>query len=144
MTCQYFLNHQNLSQEIHFVAQFVGAANMFQGEVTDGNATAGVRVRVEGFELIAARRTHAPAGGRTTIVIHPEVISLSRGSAPTDGPNVFDGKVLDLVFLGRFQEVTVEVAGLPLRVTQVRGQSYDAGEAVKVVVAPENVILLAP
>jgi ABC-type Fe3+/spermidine/putrescine transport system ATPase subunit len=132
------------SPRTDFVAQFVGAANMFHGEVTGGDAANGVRVRVEGLELVAARRANAPAEGRATIVIHPEAISLLRAAAPADGPNVFNGKVLDLYFLGRVQEVMVEVAGLSLRVAQVRGQSYDSGEAVKVMIAPGNVILLAP
>ena len=124
-----------------FVAQFVGAANMFRGEV-DGSDAADVRVRLNGIELVAARRADAPVTGRAAVVIHPEAISLARRSAPTDGPNVFDGKVLDLAFLGRIQEVMVDVAGLSMRVTQVRGQSYDTGENVKVVIAPANVILL--
>jgi ABC-type Fe3+/spermidine/putrescine transport system ATPase subunit len=129
------------SPRTDFVAQFVGSANMFQGEV-DGGDAGHVRVRVNGIELVAARRADAPVTGQAAVVIHPEAISLARRTAAADGPNVLDGKVLDLAFLGRIQEVMVEVAGLPMRVTQVRGQNYDAGEAVQVVIAPDNVILL--
>jgi iron(III) transport system ATP-binding protein len=129
------------SPRTDFVAQFVGAANMFQGEVDAGGA-GDVRVRVNGIDFVASRRTNAPVAGQAAVVIHPEAIGLERRTATTEGPNVFDGKVLDLAFLGRIQEVMVEVGGMPMRVTQVRGQSYAAGEAVKVVIAPANIILL--
>jgi ABC-type Fe3+/spermidine/putrescine transport system ATPase subunit len=115
---------------------------MFQGEV-DGGAAGDVTVRMNGIELVAARRPDAPVAGHAAVVIHPEAISLARRTGPTEGPNVFDAKVIDLAFLGRIQEVMVDVAGVPMRVTQVRGQSYAAGEEVKVVIAPANVILLA-
>jgi ABC-type Fe3+/spermidine/putrescine transport system ATPase subunit len=114
---------------------------MFEGEVDAGGA-GDVRVRVNGIDFVASRRTNAPVAGQAAVVIHPEAIGLERRTATTEGPNVFDGKVLDLAFLGRIQEVMVEVGGMPMRVTQVRGQSYAAGEAVKVVIAPANIILL--
>jgi ABC-type Fe3+/spermidine/putrescine transport system ATPase subunit len=129
------------SPRTDFVAQFVGAANLFPGEVKGANGAMGTRVRIEGLELVVGNCDIAP-GGRATVVIHPEAIRLMPVSAPADGPNVFDGIVRERYFLGRLEEVMVEVGGIPLRVTQVRGEPNGSHQVVKVTIAPGSIILL--
>ena len=113
-----------------FVAQFVGAANLLKGEVAtvaDQTCT----VKVAGLEIAAGRHDGLAPGAECTVAIHPESVRLAPEGDVASGPNCFRGTVRHAYFLGRTQEVLIDVEGTELRVVEVRGNIFRTGEAVQ-------------
>ena len=80
-----------------FVAQFIGENNRLSGKVTAINGT-GCTVEVEGNAIHALKVNIAGSGETSTLSVRPERVQL----APEPGslPNIFDAKVLGLIYLG--------------------------------------------
>lgn len=80
-----------------FVAQFIGENNRLSGKVTAVNGT-GCTVEVDGNTIHALKVNIAGSGEISTLSVRPERVQL----APEPGslPNVFDAKVLGLIYLG--------------------------------------------
>ncbi|MGD9846820.1 MAG: ABC transporter ATP-binding protein [Variibacter sp.] len=134
--------YQNPKTE--FVAQFVGAANLLQGTVAApsgaDDADGLCEIDISGLRLKVRRRKAIAAGEPRTVAVHPE--SLQFGSETPHEDNVFDAKIKDVYFLGRIQEITLEVAGVGLRTMQFRSKQYVAGDTVKVFIPPDDIVLL--
>ncbi|WP_193173176.1 ABC transporter ATP-binding protein [Nisaea nitritireducens] len=80
-----------------FVAQFIGENNRLSGKVTAVNGT-GCTVEVAGNAVQSLKVNISGQGDTSTLSIRPERVQL----APEPGslPNIFDGKVLELIYLG--------------------------------------------
>ena len=80
-----------------FVAQFIGENNRLSGKVTAINGT-GCTVEVDGNAIHALKVNIAGSGETSTLSVRPERVQL----APEPGslPNIFDAKVLGLIYLG--------------------------------------------
>ena len=91
-----------------FVAQFIGENNRLVGEVTsiDGDHCV---VDVGGNQIRSLSVNHDGVGSRSTLSLRPERVTLN----PADGayPNVFDAKVLELIYLGDHIRCRVAVCG---------------------------------
>ncbi|QCK85100.1 ABC transporter ATP-binding protein [Phreatobacter aquaticus] len=131
-----------------YVAGCIGDINMVEGLVA---AVDGRRVTVS-TELagdIALECAEAVAvGHRVAVAWRPEKTRLVRGAEPIAGGRiVLPGQVRDVGYLGDWSTYVVETSGQTLRaavanVTRLSDQPIVAGETVRLVVAPEALILL--
>jgi putative spermidine/putrescine transport system ATP-binding protein len=92
-----------------FVAQFIGENNMINGKVkeVDGNAA---RVELDsGGEVLGLKVNVGGVGERSTLSLRPERVEVD----PPDGkyPNVFEGKVEELIYLGDHIRTRASVCG---------------------------------
>ncbi len=117
-----------------FVAQFIGENNKLLGTVKRINATS-CTVEVDGGDIIEAKAVNVSAAGeRTTLSLRPERVRID----PPDGalPNVFDGRVEELIYLGDHIRARVSACGNDEFIVKVPNASghppLRAGEAIKV------------
>jgi putrescine transport system ATP-binding protein len=131
-----------------YVAGFIGDINMVEGVVAavDGRR---VTVSTELAGEIAVECAEAVAvGHRVAVAWRPEKTRLVRGAEPIAGGRiVLAGQVRDIGYLGDWSTYLVETPHQTLRaavanVTRLSDQPIVAGEAVRLVVAPEALILL--
>jgi putrescine transport system ATP-binding protein len=103
-----------------FVADFIGAANLLDGEVVAmGDGTARVRLVTGGTTVAVAADASVETGSRVTVMVRPEKIQAgivpkgeSAGSGPdSDDVNVVTGVVRDIAYLGDLSVYHVEVDG---------------------------------
>ena len=92
-----------------FVAQFIGENNTFLGTVREVEGPT-CRVEVEGGETIRALNVNAAgSGAHTTLSLRPERVMIN----PPEGacPNVFEGRVEELIYLGDHIRTRATVCG---------------------------------
>jgi len=131
--------------ERRFVADFVGAANFFEGTLT--------RVSDEGLGVVAlaagARLAcrwprdgpGIPSGERVVVVVRPEDITISR-LPPDGGSNVFEANVVQVTFLGSFLEGLASTSCGVLRIRAHHSQELRRGERVYLTILPESCTVL--
>ncbi len=100
-----------------FVADFIGSANLLEGEVTAvETGTATIRLKETGTLIAAASDAPVSCGDAVTIMVRPEKIQVSR--SPAGGENALSGTVLDIAYLGDLSIYHVAVAdGLRIQVS---------------------------
>jgi spermidine/putrescine transport system ATP-binding protein len=94
-----------------FVAEFVGASNVFDGTISSSQAgIASVDTVQGGFRLAAGTKAALAAGESITFVVPEDLLTIA---APADGPDVnrMAGKVIGEEFLGAAIRLYVELAG---------------------------------
>jgi len=77
------------------------------------------------------------------VIVHPEAVRVGPAGFwqdPTD--NRLPGVVRDVSFLGRLQELIVDVGGIDLRAVQVRGAAFDVGARIEVAISAADIILI--
>lgn len=92
-----------------FVAQFIGENNKFSGNVTAINGDT-CTVEIDGGRIIKALKINInTVGDRTSLSLRPERVILN----PPEGSveNIFDGVVLELIYLGDHIRTRVSVCG---------------------------------
>ena len=130
-----------------FVADFVGASNLFAGSVV-GHGEGHVEVAVQDWgTLRAAVPSSDPVVGRAlTISIRPGHFSLTRtlDRLSTDrlSTNAWPGVVERVVYLGEAVDCWVRVHGVTLRIRASSGGDLRAGDQVVVTVPPHHINLL--
>ena len=103
-----------------YVAQFLGKANLVQGNVVAASLEDGITFESAlGSLRCAARDETLPPTGPALLACRPESISL-HPSAPPGTPNVVEGEVTELIFLGDVTEYFVNVGGVQLTVRSQR------------------------
>ncbi len=97
-----------------FVANFIGATNLLEGvlrgrngdicdvEIALGESHAPVRIKALGGNVVAGDQ-------RMIVSVRPEDLSIHLQAPDGDGGNVFEGEVIDTVYLGNFLECNVRV-----------------------------------
>ncbi len=117
-----------------FVAQFIGENNKLLGTVKEINAR-NCTVGVDGGDIVEALVVNVNAKGeRTTLSLRPERVRIN----PPEGalPNVFPGRVEELIYLGDHIRVRVNVCGQDDFIVKVPNASDHAplreGDDVKV------------
>jgi ABC-type Fe3+/spermidine/putrescine transport system ATPase subunit len=124
-----------------FVAKFVGAANLLEGvvaAVTDEVC----QIKVARLDITAPRQDGLTPGAKCTVAIHPESVRLAPASEASSDRNSFRATVRDVYFLGRIQEIQIDIDGTELRVIEVRGNTFRTGEEVLATFPEHSVILL--
>jgi ABC-type Fe3+/spermidine/putrescine transport system ATPase subunit len=89
-----------------YIAQFVGDANLFWGEVLQ----AGNRLRLADgtvlhFQATEIRGTHAE------VLVRPEKIHIETGDSAAREDNTLSGTVKDVTFLGETSKIVVQAGG---------------------------------
>ena len=92
-----------------YVADFIGDVNIISGTVTPSGPEEYRLDWVEGMEPITAgsQKTFA-TGQEAHLAIRPEKIRISK-DRPEDMPNAYQGKVLDIAYLGNLSTYHVEL-----------------------------------
>jgi molybdopterin-binding protein len=128
-----------------YIADFLGAENVFAGVVRSVDCDAAGRIagREDEFgkravEFTTARLTfYAVADvtdGQTHAVIRAEEVSLSRETFESSVKNQFAGRIIEMVPAGALTRVTVDVSGTPIvsaiTTRSVRDLSLEVGHQV--------------
>jgi len=133
-----------------YVAGFLGAANIFDAELTEApGATGGAAVCTAMSTRLSAWVDGAAAPGPAAIVIRPERITLQGPDEPVvAGSNVITGTVSHVVYLGASTQVHVDVGEANSLVVEVpnhagpQSVSQQAGARVHCVCTPDAVRVL--
>jgi spermidine/putrescine transport system ATP-binding protein len=135
-----------------FVAGFLGASNLLDGEVTgrrDGTAevavAGGPTVRVPAERLVPGAGT----GDRVRVGVRPEKISLDQGGGgPGPARNAVEGTVRDVTFVGVSHQYRVEGPGGTLitvyEQNQGAGPVPSAGDRVRLSWEPAHTFVVRP
>ncbi|MCB1382242.1 MAG: ABC transporter ATP-binding protein [Notoacmeibacter sp.] len=83
-----------------FVADFIGNVNLFDGTVTDRDATGAMIAGADGIEIQAANPSNAEKDAAVTFAIRPEKIRVSPAKPANARLNMIDGEVWDIAYLG--------------------------------------------
>jgi iron(III) transport system ATP-binding protein len=95
-----------------FIAEFLGAANLLAGRVTERSGNGVARVAIEGCNVGLVFETTAPAGAAVDLVLRPEHLVVTT-SKPAGDANVLAGSIGKISFLGGVVECVVAVEGGP-------------------------------
>ena len=125
-----------------FVAEFIGESSLLPVEASGGGASyAG-----EPLKLAAAPGAHP---GARWLVVRPEKLQLLEGGIPSDGLNVFEGTVREMIYQGESFLCYVALRGggeLPVR-NYARGEMLarmpQAGAPIRLGLAAEDATLVA-
>jgi len=106
------------SPRTRFTADFMGACNVFCGRVTAvvapvaGCALGGtVQIETEtGFTLISRNNRELSSGAATSISIRPEAVQVFPENWEWQADNIFDGRIVEKVYLGEVTELKVSLA----------------------------------
>jgi ABC-type Fe3+/spermidine/putrescine transport system ATPase subunit len=128
-----------------FVAQFLGPANLLQGQLESIDGRGGAVVRTPIGRLVAlAPARELPGGSPVTVAIRPEALGLGGGTPPLGG-NRFPATVERQVFLGGFRQVHLRGPGdwpVTALAPQAQAPELREGQGLTVAVAPEHVVVL--
>ncbi|HET9808910.1 MAG TPA: ABC transporter ATP-binding protein, partial [Candidatus Limnocylindria bacterium] len=117
------------------VADFVGAGNFLDAEVTavlDGNEC---RLATAIGDVVVVRPPEARAGSRVTLLIRPENLRVE--AVRPNGPNAYQGTIEQLVFLGEFVDCRVRVNGQLLHTRPHPASPVGPGDTVWLGLRPD-------
>lgn len=123
------------------IADFLGETNFVEARVQHA-ASGECRLDTPLGELHARFLTEVPASGPVTLSIRPEAISVR---AVDNAPNRFSARVVDAVYLGDTQQLTLAAQGVTLRAAVVERAGHEPlqrGAAVTCAVDPPDVVIL--
>jgi iron(III) transport system ATP-binding protein len=123
-----------------FVADFIGRANMIEGQV---RATEGATTVVDTVigPVVCRKNSAVAAGMRVAVCVRPEFIRVT-AAAPGQGPNIFKGRVASLVFVGEANEGEIRIGDTQL-VTEVDPTAgIQEGDTVHIAFDAEKCALL--
>jgi len=125
-----------------FVAQFIGLANVLDGEVVGAAAPDRVKVRVERIgELEATSALHNEPARPTRLLVRPEQMELT--ATPKAGMNTLKGRVARRSFVGAQTDYVIDVNGVSLRViSPSRNADFQLSQDVLVSFSPADCLLL--
>ncbi|HKZ98244.1 MAG TPA: ABC transporter ATP-binding protein [Thermoplasmata archaeon] len=125
-----------------FVASFIGEANILSGTVSDAQPGRAV-IKHDSVDFVAEAYDVA-AGEAVFLSVRPEKIRV--GTEADACVNVFEGRVVDEVYVGLASKVTVELDQGPRITANVQigdiGKSFELGTRIKVGWNPANAILV--
>jgi ABC-type Fe3+/spermidine/putrescine transport system ATPase subunit len=135
-----------------FVAQFLGRANLLQGQLESLDGRGGAIVRTPVGRLVGqAPAIDLPGGSPVTVAIRPESLGLGlvsgsgAGSGAVGGFNRFSATVERQVLLGALREIHLRGPGdwpvLALAL-QTQAAGLREGQGLIVTIPPEQVIIL--
>jgi spermidine/putrescine transport system ATP-binding protein len=133
------------SPQTSFVANFIGQANVIEARVVEGRD--GVRRLRLGSDVEVRAPDDSQLGGASELLvsIRPEKIHLQK-TRPADG-NAFEAEVIDEIFKGAIDELSLRVAG-GLELTAVVANesaaqdSFHKGEKVWCTLHPSDLVVV--
>ncbi len=115
-----------------FVADFMGAANLLEGTVENG------QVKLDAGPVLPAPAAHLASGARVAVMLRPEDIVLR----PAADSGALRGTVTGSTYLGSLTEYLVAVGTASLRVQVLRGVEHAPGTVVALEITPQNCVVL--
>ncbi|MGZ5329286.1 MAG: ABC transporter ATP-binding protein [Actinomycetota bacterium] len=134
-----------------FVAGFLGASNMLEGDLEEGsNGVATVSLRGGGVVRLPTSRVPSDAHGPVKVGVRPEKLTIARGEDATvpEGSNHVSGRVTMTTYIGVSHQYKVEAVGGTIMTAYVqnlgREDAPQQGEAVTVSWKPEHTFAVTP
>jgi ABC-type Fe3+/spermidine/putrescine transport system ATPase subunit len=127
-----------------FVAAFVGAANLFPGEIEAGGSTGCAVARLtDGTVLRRAAEGSPGAGGRVVVSVRPESMSVQpEGSVQENGWNRITGTVVSTGFLGSVSRCGVAVGGQTVQAMGSPHSAVNVGDRVALCFSPDAAVAM--
>lgn len=133
-----------------FVADFVGASNMYSGEVARVLSPSVVEVKCDGGPLLRSSSTEQfQPGDRVCVCIRPErLTTVEEGSGAGSAGSTLCGSVVETSFSGERTEVRVELpqsgngSGQPFSVAFYATGGCRIGERVSLLLPTEHVLAM--
>jgi ABC-type Fe3+/spermidine/putrescine transport system ATPase subunit len=125
----------------HFVADFVGSANIVRGKVKGPNAVGSIAFEANGV-TVQALSPFQPDGTENEIAIRPAYVALEREKPQDARLNVLAATIVRRMFHGDFIQYRVAT---PIGDLMVRGSPtnmFEPGSAVLACLKPEHCVLL--
>jgi ABC-type Fe3+/spermidine/putrescine transport system ATPase subunit len=99
-----------------FVASFVGSTNLVRGSVTGVQPDGALAIRVLGRDVDVPRQDGLAAGDSILLSLRPDDLEVIEERDRDQFPYVFEGRLLDSVFIGDMLRIEVDVNGETLRI----------------------------
>ncbi len=132
-----------LSPSSKFTAQFIGTANIFEGEVLKEVGPQGIgQIRIEHGLLSCLMSRELKKGEKVAVSIRPENIQIYK-EKPTSLENLIEGKVERVIFLGDFLDCQVLSKNQLVRVKLHPTFSVGEGEEVFMKFLPKLCTVIA-
>ncbi|WP_119461762.1 ABC transporter ATP-binding protein [Rhodospirillaceae bacterium SYSU D60014] len=124
-----------------FVADFLGQSNLLPGQIIDV-ANSGATVRLSGGgEILVRNGAGAQLGQAVETVIRAHRVMV-RPPGHETGPNLFDGRVQSVAYLGGMAAYVIEGEIGVHAINTIDRQIFREGDRVQVSIAPEDCVLL--
>ena len=125
-----------------FVAQFIGLANVLDGEIVGTSAPNLIKVRVERLgDLVVSSLAHNNPARPARLLVRPEQMELT--ATPKAGMNTLKGRVARRSFVGAQTDYLIDVNGVSLRVINPsRNADFQLSQDVLVSFAPTDCLVL--
>ena len=110
-----------------FVAQFIGENNRLSGRIRETVADGLCRAVIHGQGEALALRVNADAGEKTKLSIRPERVMIEPDES-LNLPNIYEGRVLELIYLGDHIRVRLSLLGddeFVVKIQNARGRQDD-------------------
>ena len=125
-----------------FVAQFIGLANVLDGEIVGTSAPNLIKVRVQRLgDLVVSSLAHNNPARPARLLVRPEQMELT--ATPKAGMNTLKGRVARRSFVGAQTDYLIDVNGVSLRVINPsRNADFQLSQDVLVSFAPTDCLVL--
>jgi spermidine/putrescine transport system ATP-binding protein len=134
-----------------FVAGFLGASNMLEGELKEGsNGMSTVALTAGGTVMLPSTRVPSDVRGTVKVGVRPEKLTITRGddAAVPSGLNHVAGRVTMTTYIGVSHQYKVESVGGTIMTAYVQNLGHEEaprqGESVTVSWKPEHTFAVAP
>ncbi len=134
-----------------FVAGFLGASNMLEGELKEGsNGMSTVALTAGGTVMLPSTRVPSDVRGTVKVGVRPEKLTITRGddAAVPPGLNHVAGQVTMTTYIGVSHQYKVESVGGTIMTAYVQNLGHEEaprqGEPVTVSWKPEHTFAVAP
>jgi iron(III) transport system ATP-binding protein len=127
-----------------FVADFLGETN-FLSAVILGREGAGVLLETPAGRLLSrAFPADLPQAGGVTVSIRPEALRLVNGAAPGPGMNAITTRRVESTYLGEVAQHQLAIGDqATMKAFELNPRHpTDAGETIRIEIAPEDVVIL--
>lgn len=125
-----------------FVAQFVGATNMLKGSISSVERQGereSVRLQAGPFAIALSRAAIGAKAGECMLAIPQDGLRVRpAGTTAAPGDSTYRGRIRDSYFIGRAQQLVVEVDDVVLKVVQPSGEPPPAGTPVEITLVGES------
>ena len=137
------------SPATEFVAGFLGASNLLEGEIKEANnGVSTVLLTNGGTVTLPGSRIPDDAGPRVKVGVRPEKVEITRGSAPANGDNRIEGTVTMQTYIGvsyQYKVATQDGTILTVYVQNLGAEEAPRqGEAVTLTWKPEHTFAVTP
>ena len=132
----------------HFVADFLGEANLLDGIVSTLDDSNNIAVATQFGEIVMNIVGKHPPGSSVTCCVRPEHVHIQRAGVATqrDGDNVLPAKIVNNIYLGDVRQYVcrLDESESEWRVAQIADETIGLGigDSVQLTFSPKHVAFL--